>query len=380
MAGTMRQRQPGVWELRVRLGRDPLTGKHRQMSRTFRGTERQASKALARLMTNSPEGSYVGGNKTVKDLLDRWIEHLEARGRTPKTIDGYRSIARARLEPALGTIKLRQLTAFQLDDLYLSLLDSGLSPVYVRHCHAALSTALRQAVKWDWIDRSPADRATPPGAAPPEIGPPDAEDISRLITSVEKVDPDMASMLFVAATTGCRRGELCGLRWSDFDVDNSTVTVRRSISDTSRGVEIKDPKTHRSRRISLDPATVSVLKSHRTRIQQRARDIGTELSPEAYIWSQEGDSTVPWKPDRVTDAFRTHRKRVKLEHVNFHHLRHFSATTLAGAGVDVRTIAGRLGHANPAITLRTCAHFLEATDRQAAEVMGRLSLPDLATK
>lgn len=212
------------------------------------------------------------------------------------------------------------------------------------------------------------------------MGPPDAEDISRLITSVDEVDPDMASMPFVAATTVCRRGELCGLRWSDLDVKNSTVAVRRSISDISRGVEVKDPKTHRSRRISLDPATVSVLKSHRTRIERRAKDIGSDLSPEAHIWSQEGDSTVPWKPDRVTDAFRTHRKRAELEHVNFHYLRHFSATTLAVAGVDVRTIADRLGHANPAITLRSYVHFLEATDRQAAEVMGWLSLPNLATK
>ncbi len=376
----MRERQPGVWELRVRVGRDPVTGKHRQISRTFRGTERQASKEMAHLLSKSSDLGRAGGDKTVKELLDRWIHHLEARGRTPKTIDGYRSIARARLEPALGSVKLRQLTPVQLDDFYLSLLAAGLSPVYVRHCHAALSAALRQAVKWDWIVRSPAERATPPGAMPPEVGPPDADDISRLITAVESVDPDMASMLFVAATTGCRRGELCGLRWSDLDIDNATLTVRRSISDTSRGVEVKDPKTHRARRISLDQATTSVLMSHRKRIGRRAKDVGSELSPEAYIWSQEGDSTAPWRPDRVTDAFRTHRKRVKLEHVNFHHLRHFSATTLAGAGVDVRTIAGRLGHANPAITLRTYAHFLEATDRQAAEVMGRLALPDLTQR
>ncbi|MGH9096963.1 MAG: tyrosine-type recombinase/integrase [Acidimicrobiales bacterium] len=123
---------------------------------------------------------------------------------------------------------------------------------------------------------------------------------------------------------------------------------------------------------------MAVLATHRKKVDARAQAIGCDLSPEAYVWSQAGDSLTPWKPNRVTDAFRTHRKRVKLEHVNFHHLRHFSATTLAGAGVDVRTIAGRLGHANPAITLRTYAHFLEATDRQAAQVMGRLSLPDLS--
>jgi len=229
MAGTMREGQSGVWEPRVRVGRDPPTGKHRQISRTFKGTERQASKALAKLMTNAPEGSHAGGNKTVKELLGRRIDHLEARGRTPKTIDDSRSITRARLEPALGRVTLRQLTPVHLDDLYLSLLGAGLSPVYVCHCHAALSTVLRQAVKWDRIDRSPADRATRPGGMPPEVGPPDADDISRLIATEEKVGPDMASMLFVAATTACRRGELCGLRWPDLDIANSTVTVRRSI-------------------------------------------------------------------------------------------------------------------------------------------------------
>jgi integrase len=76
----------------------------------------------------------------------------------------------------------------------------------------------------------------------------------------------------------------------------------------------------------------------------------------------------------VTDAFRTLRNRLGMPELDFHHLRHFAATTLAGAGVDVRTIAGRLGHANPAITLRTYAHFLEAADRQAADVMGRVQL------
>ena len=240
-----------VWELRVRLGRAALTGKHRQISRTFRRYRApgiqgasQADDRLARGQLRRRQQDGQGSSRPVDRAPG-------GPGRTPKTIDGYRSIARARLEPALGPVKLRQLTAYQLDDLYLLSLIPA-SPPSMWNFHAALSAALRQAVKWDWIDRSPAERATPPGAAPPEVGPPDADDISRLITAVESVDPDMASMLFVAATTGCRRGELRGLRWSDLDTDNATLTVRRSISDTSRGVEVKDPKTHRARRISLD--------------------------------------------------------------------------------------------------------------------------------
>ena len=173
-------------------------------------------------MASKAQPGAIPQQSLTSHLADAQFPWLEPRtnGKPGTSVNGYRSIARARLEPALGTVKLRQLTAYQLDDLYVSLLDAGLSPVYVRHCHATLAAALRQAIKWDWIDRSPTDRASPPGATPPEVGPPDAQDVSRLITSVEKIDPDMASMLFVAATTGCRRGELCELRWSDLDVGN----------------------------------------------------------------------------------------------------------------------------------------------------------------
>ncbi len=95
-----------------------------------------------------------------------------------------------------------------------------------------------------------------------------------------------------------------------------------------------------------------------------------ELGPSAYVWSQELDASVPYRLDRVTGAFRTLRDRLDLRHVTFHSLRHFTATTLAADGVSIRTIAGRLGHANPGITLRTYAHFLDATDREAADALG----------
>ncbi len=372
MRGSLREKRKGVWELRVRTGRDPLTGVYSQTSRTFRGSKREAESALARFVTEMAAGAVASTKETLGVLLDRWIDHLEALGRAVKTIDGYRSLARARIGPALGHVELRKLTPSHLDSFYRALLGSGLSPTYVRHCHAALSTALRQAVKWGWIDRSPAERATPPGVPHNDVRPPTVEDVGKLITALEATDPEMAALVFVAATTGCRRGELCGLRWSDIDFATATLTVRRSITDTSRGVQEKDPKTHRSRRIALDPSTVIVLQRLFAHVSERAAVCGTALAQEAYVWSQDVDGSTPYRPNRVTDAFRRIRKKVGLEHLDFHHLRHFSATTLAGAGVDVRTIAGRLGHANPAITLRTYAHFLEASDRKAAEIMGAL--------
>ncbi len=93
----------------------------------------------------------------------------------------------------------------------------------------------------------------------------------------------------------------------------------------------------------------------------RAEKCGVILTGHAFWWSQDPACAEPHRPEGVTGTFRTVRNRLGLQHLDFHHLRHFAATTLAGAGVDVRTIAGRLGHANPAITLKTYARFLDVT-------------------
>ncbi len=122
----------------------------------------------------------------------------------------------------------------------------------------------------------------------------------------------------------------------------------------------------------LDPSTVEVLRRHRERVTARAAVAGVNVPSLAYVWSQDITATDPYRPDRVTSAFRTLTRRLGLPHVTFHALRHFSATTLAGQGVGIRTIAGRLGHANPSLTLRTYAHFLDAADRDAATAIGRL--------
>jgi integrase len=137
-------------------------------------------------------------------------------------------------------------------------------------------------------------------------------------------------------------------------------------------VSVKDTKTHATRKIALDPSTLEVLRRQQARAAERASAAGLVLAPAAYIWSQELDSSVPYRPDRVTGAFNVLRGQLGLDHLTLHALRHFAATTMAGSGVGVRTIAGRLGHANPNVTLRTDAHFLEVADQDAAMSLGNV--------
>jgi len=219
-------------------------------------------------------------------------------------------------------------------------------------------------------------RASPPSSRGREIHPPTRQELRQLLEECGGHHGDLGNLIFVAATTGARRGELCGLRWSDIDLDAATMTIARSISDAGSHVEVKDTKTHRARRIALDRATCDVLRAHRRGVEERAALAGVTLRTDAYVWSQDLDAATPYRPDRVTGAFRALRDRLDLPHVTFHSLRHFTATTLAASGVSIRTIAGRLGHANPGITLRTYAHFLAAADREAADALG-VALADL---
>lgn len=310
---------------------------------------------------------------TVAQLLDHWLLHLQSQGRAAATLERYRSAVKANIGPALGHLQLSDLGPADIDAFYAKLLAGGLSALTVRKCHAILSASCRQAVRWGWLERSPVDRASPPSTVGREIEPPTIGEVRLLIREAETTNPDLATLIYVAATTGCRRGELCGLRWTDVDFESETMVVRRSISDADGTVSVKGTKTSRARRLALDPSTITVLQRHRQLVERRAHASEVVVTDDAYVWSQHLDASTPYRPNRVTGTFQNLTERLGLTHVTFHTLRHFAATSLAGTGVSVRTIAGRLGHSNPNLTLRTYAHFLEAADRDAARALHAIS-------
>ena len=367
----IRERSPGVWEVSVSTGRDPRTGRYGQVSKTVHGSKATADQAAAELLTEVTRSSGSTATGSVGHLLDAFLDQARARGLAPKTILGYGLLAK-QAKADFGGIELRELTATRLDSYYRRLMLRGLSPTTVGHHHAFLRSALRQAVRWGWIVRSPADSATPPHAAATEPAAPSVEQVRRLLAAAESYNPYLASMLWVAATTGMRRGELCGLRWSDTDLSEGTVTVRTSVSDLPGRVEVQPAKSRPARRIAIDPGTVMVLEHQRHAAAERCRAAGAHLADGAYVWSQDADHGSPWRPDRVTHSFERVRDRANLPEVRFQHLRHFAATMMLSGGIDVLTAAGRLGHTDSSATLRTYAHVLQQRDRDAAALLGAL--------
>jgi integrase len=204
----------------------------------------------------------------------------------------YRSAIEVNIKPTIGTVMIDKLDPVEVDRLYGHLAKSGLAPLSVRKSHAILSAAFNQAMKWGWVDRNPIARTSPPTIRGREIHPPTPAELRRLLDACAETHPDLGSLIYVAATTGARRGELCGLRWSDIDLEVATLTIARSISDAGKVVTVKDTKTHQARRIALDPATVAVLRQHRELAEQKASAGGVALGPWAYVWSQELDASA----------------------------------------------------------------------------------------
>jgi integrase len=239
----------------------------------------------------------------------------------------------------------------------------------VRQVHAIVRRALDQAARWGWIGANPAALASPPRLGPADIRPPTPEAVSRLLAVTYQADPDFAVLLWLAATTGARRGELCALRWLHVDLAAAELVVVRNLIVRDRQLVEKDTKTHAARRIALSDDSLVLLEEHRRRCAERARACGVALARDAYVFSFDPASRRPMNPDSVTHRFGRLAKQLGLR-VRLHDLRHYAATQLIAGGVDVRTVSGRIGHAGGgATTLKVYTHFQAAADRRAAELL-----------
>ena len=411
----------------VYAGRDPLTGRKRYVSRQVAGTGRAALKAAkqveAQLLAEVAVGRHHDAHDVkVAELVDRWLEWRQAvKPMSPGTAANYRRCIDLKIKPALGALTVARLGTATLDRFYAELRQRGskcqhcyrrmrngqppmrpgevfrlaftgkeriheldcaqgipMTPSAIRDVHAVLSGALQQAVVWGWRGDNPARLATPPTVEKAAVTPPATTQAARLIETATGEDPELGLFLVLAVILGSRRGELCSLRWSDVAFDQGEVLIDsgviyvpgQSLIDRGR------TKNYTKRRVAVGPGTLDLLRGHRVEQAKAALAAGVPLAPDAYVFSHKPDGSKPIRPDSVTHRFTKLARRLGVR-CRLHDLRHFMVTQLISAGVDVRTVAGRAGHVDGGrTTLGTYAHFQQAQDRQAAELMeGLLALP-----
>jgi integrase len=301
---------------------------------------------------------------TLTDYLDDWLEGQRLRLQ-PVTLAAYRQTLACYVTPVLGDIALDALAPGRLELLYADLLDHGgrggrpLALRTIRYVHAVLRKALSDAVRTGVIDTNIGDRVALPRHHPRRhvlepFGVWTAEQM-RTFLALTCNDPHR-DLWVVALGTGMRRGELLGLRWQDVAPDQRQLRIAVSLTMIDGGPRLKTTKTNRARSLHIDALTAAAIRHQRRRTTRN--DLNLVFTDAA------GDPLVP---QRITHRFRRLVRRLPVPTIRLHDLRHTHATLLLQAGVPVKVVSERLGHATITTTLDTYAHVLPAMDRDAAE-------------
>lgn len=373
MAGSVRQKAPGKWEVRAWLPKSWDGSPRKQVSRTVEASSRRAAEKEAALLVAAIErGEYdhlvtqdasegLIEPLTVAVVLERWLEWRRP-DLAANTIHGYAKHMEHHILPALGDVLAEKLSVRELDSFYASL-----TPNVARKCHSILRSAFRLAVRWELLERDIIHLAERPSVPKPNKSIPTDAELGKLF---EACDLQKKVLLVVASTTGARRGELCALRWQDIDLEASTVTIRHSCQEDRT---LKSTKTSNVRTIPLDPYTAQMLKKHYLRASERALKAGKKLSGESYCFSPKMDYSVPYRPNSITLWFwrLCQEAGIGRAGLSIHSLRHYVGTHLIGDGTDPKTAANRLGHSRPTTTLAFYTHTTGAGDVAASDRLGK---------
>jgi integrase len=315
------------------------------------------------------KGIVYDENMTVGEYLDRWLNDSVRGSVRQSTFDRDSYLVRVHIKPILGRIKLKKLTALDVQGFYRNRLDSRLSASTVNKIHSVLHKALSQAVKWNMIPHNVAEVANAPRPTPEEMRPLSVEEARKLLDAAHG---DRLEALYVlAVTTGMRRGELLGLKWSDIDLENARVSIQRTLTRTDNGkrVALGEPKTKKSRRtIRLTEAAVEALRGHLQRQLREIEVLGDRYADEGLVFTTEAGTLI--NPSNLRQrSLAPLLKKAGLPHIRFHDLRHTCATLLLSKGVHPKFVQELLGHATIAITLDTYSHVMPGMGDHTARAM-----------
>ena len=367
--GMIRRRESGRWEGRIVVG-------HKENGESiFRYVSGDTQKEMLDKLHRDMD-AYRGADlteesrMTLAQWLDRWLETYTAGTMRESTRRSYRTYVERYINPRLGDRVISGLTPSDIQKLYTDLLEHGrihnhpqqghrLSGAMVRRIHAMLHSALKSAAQAHLIARNPTE-----GAALPRM----EDRTRRVLTRAEterflqtvREDPVWYPFFYTELTTGLRKGELCGLRWEDFDEEAGTLAVRRTLHTQPGGtLTTGETKTYAGTRKIILPASTAEL------LRQRQKDACTP-----WIFPDPLGDGGPVRPSSASYHLKRLLKAAGLPGIRFHDLRHTFATHALASGVDAKTLSGILGHTNASFTLDTYAHVTGEMQRQAARVVG----------
>jgi len=360
--GRIEERNPGkTYLIRVSEGKDS-TGKRHYYNETFHGTVTEAKKRLRELLGKQSRGESLRiTNDTLAAFVDEWLKaHPDLK---ESSVTHYENVLGYYVRPHIGKLLLKKIEAEDIQDLYRKLEESKLAKGTIQFVHSLLRSIFKLAITRRKIPFNPMDGVKAPGGkkleqekqAGREARTMSTDQVSKFLDAANETR--FGTLFSLAFYTGCRPGELLGLRWADYEQETRTVKIKKSIH-WRPGAEwyLDTPKTAFGRRnLRLKEQLVEQLDKHRKRQLEERMKAGRSWEDHEFIFCDELGR--PYSQSRLRYYCKQILKAAALpEHFNPYSARHTLATQLIEDGVNVKTVSERLGHSNVGVTLRSYTH------------------------
>lgn len=363
--GSVYRRNDGRWVGQVTIESE----KHYKYFKT----QREAREWVQKTTIQVDDGlSFSATQITFKEFMHYWLDSAKPSIR-PNTVRQYGYVVNNHIPDGLGKVKLKDLRPEMIQVLINKKLEEGLSTRTVELIFAVVRRALNQAVQQSILPRNPIKGVTKPKPKRPEMVTLTDTQVRTLLLAVR--DTRFEALYQIAVTTGMRKGEILGLKWSDLDWVNRTLHVQRQLLRiNNQGLVFDAPKSKASRRvIVLGEATIEKLRGHQT-LQHKERLFAGERWQE-YDLIFPSTIGTPMEPRNCVRHFKETLREANLPNVRFHDLRHSAASLMLQQGTHPKIVQERLGHASISLTLDTYSHVIPTMQEEVAAKIDELLTP-----
>jgi len=365
MRGSIRSKGKNSWQLQIYTGTGP-DGKPRRHFETVRGRKGDAQRRLTELLSSLDKGVYIPpGRLTVAEHLNQWLAGYVKTNCSQRTLDGYQSIIERHLIPALGNTQLKQLHPQIIQGYYGKACEKVSARTVAKH-HRLLSQAFKYAVRQGYLGRNPCDLVDAPSWKGRQMRTLTPVEVEVLLDLVQ--NSPIYPTTYTAVSTGLRQAELLGLRWRDIDLDMLSISVSQALYKRRGICLFKEPKTaHSRRRVAMTPKLALFLREYQAERESMYWQLGKPLALDDLVFaSVEGK---PLDPSMLSHEFARIAKKVGLENVRFHDLRHTFASLMLLRGAKPKVISEALGHSSVAFTMDVYSHIIEGMQSDAMALL-----------
>lgn len=378
------QKRGNSYLIRVSCGYD-IYGNHKEQSMTWKPDEgmsqRQIEKELNRqavMFEEAVNHGYKASAMKFQELAEEWFESYAKNTLRSTTYERMLQLTH-RVYPAIGHLRIDKITARQLQGFVNSLAKEGanektgkpLAPKTIRHNLSFISDVFSYAVRMDLVSDNPCRKVTIPKGEVKEKQIYSQEEMAHLLTAIHGEPLKYKAFFFLIAYSGFRRSEMLGLEWKDIDFENNIITIKRTSNYTAeRGIYTDTTKTKRSQRVlKISPYIMEILKDYKMEQDEEALRLGDK-------WVETDRLFVKWNGEPMNNQtpygwLKEFCEKNDMPFYGIHSFRHFAASSLISAGLDVTTVSGALGHCNSGTTLNVYSHMFQNAQARVSEAMDK---------